>query len=267
MILLGVLSKYTWGDFLTFLFAVDGVVLAFGFALNKFVWSKDTSLTKTEQRSQREEDKDEDNVDYRKLSEAASDYNEIKSIDDDFDSEEDNSVNYQEESYVPASHTSDIGDSLGREEDSNENGESEEGSYEAPPMDDDDEPTEVSDEDIEENNNLAQQEFLSDQEDAEIVTSNYEDGNEDESNVEYLGDDDQEPIYANQQQDEALTNVVIVQDGVSVDDDGPSVLNDDEYDVSVMEDITSASPKDFPSYPMNDDMDDPTEESSPTFDD
>ena len=105
MMLLGILSKYSWGDFLTFLFAVDGIILAFGFALDRFVWSKDSGLTKNERRNQREEADDEvERRDYRKLSESASDYNEVKSVmDDSFDSDENFSLS--EEDYNVPSYT------------------------------------------------------------------------------------------------------------------------------------------------------------------
>jgi hypothetical protein len=112
MMLLGILSKYSWGDFLTFLFAVDGIILAFGFALDRFVWSKDSGLTKNERRNQREEADDEvERRDYRKLSESASDYNEVKSVDDSFDSDENFSLGSEEDYNVP-SYTTNIADQL-----------------------------------------------------------------------------------------------------------------------------------------------------------
>ena len=128
MILLGILSKYSWGDFLVFLFTIDGIVLAFGFALDKFVWTKDSVLTKTERRSQREEeDEGVERRDYRKLSESASDYNEVKSVDDSFDVEEDDySQEYQEDGFNTTPNTADVADMLGGEDESQENEQEEE---------------------------------------------------------------------------------------------------------------------------------------------
>ena len=67
MILLGVLSGYSWGSFLTYLVFIDIVVLAICFALDRFVWSRDKGQTKNDRRNKRdegdEEDGEHDNID------------------------------------------------------------------------------------------------------------------------------------------------------------------------------------------------------------
>lgn len=80
MMLLGVLTGYSWGPFLTYLIFIDIVVLAICFALDRFVWSKDKGQTKNDRRNKRDEDDDVDDVDYRRLSESVVDYNEVKVV-------------------------------------------------------------------------------------------------------------------------------------------------------------------------------------------
>ena len=89
MILLGVLSGYSWGSFLTYLVFIDIVVLAICFALDRFVWSRDKGQTKNDRRNKRDEGDEEDGVDYRKLNESVVDYNEVKVVDEDSDDDGD----------------------------------------------------------------------------------------------------------------------------------------------------------------------------------
>lgn len=238
MIIIGILSKYSWGDFLTFLFAVDGIILAFGFALNQFVWSKESGLTKNERRNQREEMDDEvERRDYRKLSESVTDYNEVKSVDDSFDA--DDSVPFVGENDGPSRHTSNIADQLVVEDD-------EETTTEEPVLDEEDAPAYVSDEEIEENNNLAEEKFLSEEEGCEVIT---DDSFEEENNREYLVDEEEGAIYATSPQEE-LTDVQLLDEN-----DEPYTISSDD-----MMGLEDAVPYDLPV------MEDPAEEEEPSFD-
>ena len=245
MMLLGILSKYSWGDFLTFLIAVDGIILAFGFALDRFVWSKDSGLTKNERRNQREEKDDElERRDYRRLSESASDYNEVKSVDDSFDTDESASPGGEEDYSVP-SHTSSIADQIvGDVAPTNtEDGHRPE---EEPVLDEEEDPVVVNDEEIEENNNLAEEKFLFEEEGCEVVS---DDNFEDEDNREYLADEDGQGIFATSPQEE-LIDVLLLDEN-----DEPYIINGDD-----MIGLEDAVPYDLPV------MDDPADEDGPSFD-
>jgi len=246
MMLLGILSKYSWGDFLTFLFAVDGIILAFGFALDRFVWSKDSGLTKNERRSQREEKDDEvERRDYRKLSESASDYNEVKSVmDDSFDSDENFSLS--EEDYNVPSYTTNIADQL-VSDDGETDTEEDNSPVESPVLDEEEEnPVVVNDEDIEENNNLAEEKFLSEEEGCEVIS---DDNFEEDNNREYLEEEDGPGIFATSPQEE-LTDVQLLDE------------NDEPYTISAddMMGLEDAIPYDLPV------IDDPADEDGPSFD-
>ena len=244
--LLGILSKYSWGDFLTFLFAVDGIILAFGFALDRFVWSKDSGLTKNERRNQREEADDEvERRDYRKLSESASDYNEVKSVmDDSFDSDENFSLS--EEDYNVPSYTTNIADQL-VSDDGETDIEEDNSPVESPVLDEEEEnPVVVNDEDIEENNNLAEEKFLSEEEGCVVVS---DDNFEEENNREYLEEEDGPGIFATSPQEE-LTDVQLLDEN-----DEPYTINADD-----MMGLEDAIPYDLPV------MDDPADEDGPSFD-
>jgi|GEM_PF-5568200 hypothetical protein len=246
MMLLGILSKYSWGDFLTFLFAVDGIILAFGFALNQFVWSKESGLTKNERRSQREEKDDEvERRDYRRLSESVTDYNEVKSVDDSFDTDDSMPYGGEEDNDGPSRHTSNIADQLVVEDDDETNME-DHSHVEEPVLDEEDATAYVSDEEIEENNNLAEEKFLSEEEGCEVIA---DDSFEEVNNREYLVDEEGEAIYATSPQEE-LTDVQLLDE------------NDEPYTISAddMMGLEDAVPYDLPV------MEDPEEEEEPSFD-
>lgn len=263
MILLGVLSQYSWVDFITFILIVDGIVLAFGFALDKFVWSKDSALTKNEQRSQREDDTSVEKKDYKSLSEAACDYSEVKSIDDDFDEDEYVGMEqpYQEE-YSPS--TSYIAERLnvidGEEDEDSSHAvqqmEDDEDDYTSISMQQIEEDEEVDNgREVEENNDQATEVFFYESEGCEIITSDDFDGYEN-ANKEYLEDEEQKVIYANAYQDEVLTDITIKQGGDDEYEDPSGIV--DENDIP--EDLGLAVPKN-----LADEMDDPDD--GPEFED
>lgn len=254
MILLGVLSQYTWGGFLTGLFIIDAIVLGIGFALNKFVWSRDAGLTKNDQRNLREKDeKDDVDRDYRKLNESVSDYNEVKSVDDSFDDEGDDEMELEED-YTPS--TSRVAEGMYEEETED---------LELPQtMTDDEESENVTQEDIEENNSLAQSKFLIEQDDCEVVHDEDFDADVRGGNMEMLDDEDSDENYASQHRDEELTDIVVKQgEGEFVGFDSPMDLDEDEDATDLM----GAQPKDVDdAYPTDEDnMEDPSGDSEPDF--
>lgn len=248
MILLGVMSQYTWLDFVTFIVIVDGIILAFGFALDKFVWSTDSALTKNEQRSQREEDREVGHRNYKKLSETAYDYNEVVSVDGDFNDDESISPGWDG---MPSS--SEIAGGMDEDEE-----------YDLPSRSDPDEddegysPPSDSDEidEMRENNRRAQEVFFCDSEDGEVFTG--DDFDSTVRNMEFLDDEDEERVYASTHQDEILTGVRIKQG------DGEFSEVDDARGVVIGNEL----PEDFPELAapknLSDEMQDPDE--GPSFD-
>lgn len=271
MILLGVLSQYSWVDFITFIVIVDAIVLAIGFALDKFVWSKDSSLTKNEQRSQREEEKEEKR-DYRKLSEAASDYNDVVSVDENFDEDDSSDSMSIYEDYVPS--TSDIAermDAYDEDEDAPSQeavGDEDEDEDDMPSRTDkdEDEPHGFDEGGLEERNEQAQASYLCDREDGELITTS--DDFDSLSNMEYLDDDDQKAIYATTDHDEELTDVSIKQgeeDEFREVAEGRGVVPDDDFSMEYLEAATVKSMSDIiePNI-QQDDLEDPDD--GPHFD-
>lgn len=237
--LLGVLSQYSWLDFITFIVIVDGIVLALGFALDRFVWSKDKGLTKNDQRTIRESDEIIDR-DYRKLNESVTDYNDVKSIDDSFDNDgEEYGTTYSEEEYQ--GHTSDIADKLDDDEDSGDEG------YVPDEMVDDD----MESDDVEENNDKAQT-YFHEREDCEVLTDDDYDGAVN-NGMETIEDEEDKRILASEENEEELYDVSISQgDGM----DG----------FEVFESFGDATPIEIGEiFPSDDDMDDP-EDKEPKFD-
>lgn len=280
MILLGVLSGYSWGSFLTYLVFIDIVVLAICFALDRFVWSRDKGQTKNDRRNKRDEGDEEDGVDYRKLNESVVDYNEVKVVDEDSDDDSD-AYSTPYGGVTPAG--SDLSDDLFEGDEprmadpdgvADDDGELDVVGMEDPSSgvaDDDgdedegtDEDDVVKDDDVVTNNNLAYARYLNDDPSCRIISS--DDFDEDaRGNIEYLPDEDDDS--EEEDDDDELTDVYIQQgDGEPV-----PLLNDDEDfgedDVKV---LNSAYPKniddELEDAPGPDDnMDDPQEE--PIFND
>lgn len=279
MILLGVLSGYSWGSFLTYLIFIDIVVLAICFALDRFVWSRDKGQTKNDRRNKRDEGDEEDGVDYRKLNESVVDYNEVKVVDEDSDDDGDA---YSAPYGGATPEGSDLSDDLfeGDEPqmadpdgDADDDGELDVVGMEDPSAgvaDDDgdedegtDEDDVVLDDDVETNNNLAYARYLNDDPSCRIISS--DDFDEDaRGNFEYLPDEDDGS--EEEDDDDELTDVYIQQgDGEPVPlEDDDEVFGEDDVDV-----LNSAYPKniddELEDAPGVDDMDDPQAE--PIFND
>lgn len=276
MMLLGVLTGYSWGPFLTYLIFIDIVVLAICFALDRFVWSKDKGQTKNDRRNKRDEDDDVDDVDYRRLSESVVDYNEVKVVGEDAD--EGGAVHSAPYGGVTPGG-SDLSDDLfagGEPQMADPDGDADDdGGLDVVGMEnpsagvtDDDmvEGTEeddvASDDDVEMNNNLAYARYLNDDPSCRIISN--DDFDEDaRGNIEYLPDEDENE----EEDDDELTDVYIQQgDGepVPLEDDDEGFGEDD------VEVLNSAYPKNIDDelledVPGPDDMDDPQEE--PIFND
>lgn len=268
--MLGVLSKYSWIDFITFILIIDGIVLAIGFALDKFVWSKGSSLTKNEQRSQREEDNEVEKRDYRKLSESASDYNEVVSVDENFDDEDRSDSISISEDYVPK--TSDVAEVMNEDDGEDDMpsqaalGDEDDDELPMKSVTEEDEPHGSDDGGMEERNEQAQASFFCDREDGEMITTS--DDFDSLSNMEYLDDDDQKAMYATTDQDEELTDVSIKQgddEEFREVDEGRGFVPDDDFTMEFLEEATvkSMSDIDEPNI-QQDDLEDPEEE--PKFD-
>lgn len=253
MMLLRVLTGYSWGSFLTYLFIIDVVVLAICFALDRFVWSSDKGQTKNDRRNKRDEGDKEEDIDYRKLNESVVDYNEVKVVDE--DSDEGNAA-YSAPYGGETPEISVLSDDLFEGEefqmadpDPDENVDVVEWTEEEDVADDDD---------VEMNNNLANARYLNDDPSCRIISSD----DFDEAvrgNIEYLPDEDDDS--EEEDDDEELTDVYIQQgDGepVPLEDDDEEFVEDD-VDV-----LNSAYPKniddELEDAPAPDDMDDPQEE-------
>ena len=241
MILLGVLSGYSWGSFLTYLVFIDIVVLAICFALDRFVWSRDKGQTKNDRRNKRDEGDEEDGVDYRILNESVVDYNEVKVVDEDSDDDDGELVVVGMED--PSSGVAD------------DEGDEDEGT---------DEDDVVKDDDVVTNNNLAYARYLNDDPSCRIISS--DDFDEDaRGNIEYLPDEDDDS--EEEGDDDELTDVYIQQDdGEPV----PLVDDDEDFGEDDVKVLNSAYPKniddELEDAPGPDDnMDDPKEE--PIFND
>lgn len=184
-----------WGTFLSWLFIIDIVVLAIGFVLNKVLWTKESGLTKNDRRNLREDDVEEE-IDYRRLSDSASDYNEVKTIDEE---------SFDEDYTMPIkvdTQATDIVDTLYG--DVNEDGNA---NTNVSPINDkveqgdsflDFSKTEdgydetVSDEDVEKNNDLAQARYM---DDLECDAMSSEDFDMDVNGVNYLLEEEDEAIH------------------------------------------------------------------------
>ena len=276
MMLLGVLTGYSWGSFLTYLICFDIVVIVICFALDRLVWSRDQGQTKNDRRSKREDDDGEDVVDYRKLDESVVDYNEVKVVDEEPDDEY---TDYSVPNGSVEPVTSDLSDGLGYGEEprmtsddddevDNENlvvfGKEDpavEGTSEGDDTANEEEV--ASGDDIEMNNNLAHVRYLNDDPSCRIISSDDFD-EEARGNIEYLPDEEDDE--KEDSEDDDLTDVYIQQgDGEPV----PLEDDDEEFGEADVDVLNSAYPKNIDDVleeaPEPDDMDDPKDE--PDFND
>lgn len=267
MILSAVFSGYSWGTFITLLVVINVIVISVAYFLHRYVWTKKSGETKNDKRNRRDDDDEysddhSSRPDYRKMSEAVSDYQEVKSVGDELfeDAPTDDQLGVEEFS------TADIADSMGTH--GSESVESEEDYIGA---DDaiEDEPESISDEELLRNSNLAQSYYLGD--DATVLTSDDYDSdcNGDCNNYNYLAEEEGRDILSSEVQEERLTGVVIQQgedEPVAISGDGEAII---EEDAEVEDLIRDSVPKDIRSvlddYPTisQDELEDP--EDSPTF--